>query len=230
MGGIVLACGTSIPPAVLARAGLEQHRIVPVPARPGKSDVDAELAKAADDANGPGADVIVAGTDADLAAVALRLLRRDRLGTVSVGYVPRARSSCAALWGLPGGLEPALRLAATGQPQGVPLIRDDAGGVLVGTGTLHRVDGVAYCDDELVLRGRAHRIDVTPDTAGGPGLAVTLRYRRFGGQRHTARSRAFDIGCEPTTPVLDGVARERTTERWTWYRHTEDLRLVRPSG
>ncbi|GAA5122884.1 hypothetical protein [Haloechinothrix salitolerans] len=228
MGGIVLACGTSIiSPAVLARAGLEQHRIVPVPARPGKSDVDAELAKAADRSDGPGADVVVAGTDADLAAVALRLLRRDRLG-VSVGYVPTARSACAALWGLPTDTERALRLAATEQPHGVPLIRDDVGGVLVGVGTLRRVDGIAYCDDDMVLRGTAHRIDVSPDTAGGPGLTVTLRYRRFGRQRRTVRGRAFAIGCEPTTPVLDGVARERTTERWTWYRHTEDLLLVRP--
>lgn len=228
MGGIVLACGTSIiSPAVLARVGLEQHRIVPVPALPGKSDVDAELAKAADQASGPGADVVVAGTDADLAAVALRLLRRDRL-RLSVGYVPTARSACASLWGLPTDTEQALRLAATGRARCVPLIRDDVGGVLVGVGTLHGVDGIAYCDDDMVLRGRAHRIDVSPDTAGGPGLMVTLRYRRFGRQRTTACGRAFAIGCEPTTPVLDGVARERTTERWTWYRHTEDLLLVRP--
>ncbi|MPY80140.1 MAG: hypothetical protein GEV04_17095 [Actinophytocola sp.] len=228
MGGIVLACGMSIPPAVLGRAGLEQHRIVPVPARPGKSDVDAELAKAADRDGGPGADVIVAGTDADLAAVALRLLRRDRLGAVRVGYVPVARSACAALWGLPTDTEGALRLAASGQGRGVPLIRDDVGGVLVGTGTLHHVDGIAYCDDDLVLRGKAHRIDVSPDTAGGAGLTVSLRYRRFGRQRRTVRGRAFAIGCEPTTPVLDGIERERTTERWTWYRHTENLLLVRP--
>lgn len=228
MGGIVLACGTSIiTPAVLARVGLEQHRIVPVPARPGKSDVDAELAKAADRTSGPGADVVVAGTDADLAAVALRLLRRDRLG-LSVGYVPTGRSACASLWGLPTDTVQALRLAATGRARGVPLIRDDVGGVLVGLGTLHRVDGIAYCDDDMVLRGKAHRIDVSPDTADGAGLTVTLRYRRFGGHRRTVRGRALAIGCEPTTPVLDGVARERTAERWTWYRHTEDLRLVRP--
>lgn len=229
MGGIVLACGTSIiAPAVLARVGLEQHRIVPVPTRPGKSAVDAELAKAADRTSGPGADVIVAGDDADLAAVALRLLRRDRLGDVQVGYVPTARSACAALWGLPTDTEQALRLAAAGQARGVPLIRDDVGGVLVGRGTLHGVDGIAYCDDDMVLRGRAYRIDVSPDTTGGAGLTVTLRYRRFGRQRATVRGRAFAIGCEPMTPVLDGVARERTTERWTWYRHTEDLLLVRP--
>ncbi|MGH3722340.1 MAG: hypothetical protein ACRDRI_26575, partial [Pseudonocardiaceae bacterium] len=38
--------------------------------------------------------------------------------------------------------------------------------------------------------------------------------------------RAVQLGCLPTDVCRDGVA-SRTTDRWTWYRHTEDWRLIR---
>jgi hypothetical protein len=34
------------------------------------------------------------------------------------------------------------------------------------------------------------------------------------------------LGCAPTDVWRDGVA-DRTTDRWTWYRHTEDWHLIR---
>lgn len=228
MRGIVLVCGTNVPQL----PGVDAHRVVRVPHRPGKSDVDVMLAKAgtgaAGDGSDPGADVIVAGEDADLAAVALRLLRRDRLGSTSVGYLPVRRSSAfAELWQLPVEPTAALQLAGGGKVDPVPLIRDDVGGVLLGLGSIHRVNGIAYCDDEVVLRGKAHRIDVQPDTAGGAGLTVRVQHGRLRKQIVSHRGRAFSLGCDLASPVLDGVGRERPTERWTWYRHTEDLRLVR---
>ena len=39
---------------------------------------------------------MVCGTDADLAAVVLRLLRTERLSAVPVGYVPSSASSSTA--------------------------------------------------------------------------------------------------------------------------------------
>ena len=44
--------------------------------------------------------LVVAGTDADLAAVLVRLLRRERLD-VEVAYLPARRSAAARVWGLP---------------------------------------------------------------------------------------------------------------------------------
>jgi hypothetical protein len=41
-----------------------------------------------------------------------------------------------------------------------------------------------------------------------------------------AAGRAVQLGCLPAAVLRDGIA-ARTTDRWTWYRHTEDLRLVR---
>ncbi|MGH3825946.1 MAG: hypothetical protein ACRDQX_02030 [Pseudonocardiaceae bacterium] len=200
-----------------------------MPARPGREELSEILAGLG------GRRLVVCGTDADLAAVLLRLLRTEAVGTVPVGYVPsHASSAVARLWGLPTAPATAAALALHGEPDRVPLVRDDSGGVLVGLGVVAPLDGVAYCDGEVVLRGRAARLEVAPDRALGlvvrvvrPGLfglpgPIGLRGR---GARQVA-GRAVQLGCQPTGVWRDGVA-ERTTDRWTWYRHTEDWLLIR---
>jgi hypothetical protein len=135
-------------------------RPVIVPARPGRADVDPLLADR--DLHR----LVVAGTDADLAAVLVRLLRTNRLD-VELAYVPADRRSVAArLWGLPDG-PAAFELARHGRARPAPLVRDDAGGVLVGRGELRGaggggLHGEVYCDGELVLRGGARRLVATP--------------------------------------------------------------------
>jgi hypothetical protein len=216
--GLVVACGADSPglPEV---AGVT---VVRVPARPGKADLDPVL--------GESERVVVAGTDADLAAVVLRLLRKEQLPGVSVGFVPSsARSAIARIWRLPTNPAEALELALDGVAVPVPLIRNDSGGVLVGRGSFTAVDGVAYCDEKLALRGTARSIEVEPDAGGGPGLTVRVLTGRFK-RPVTFATRAFQIGCAPVQPVSDGAAFPRAVERWTWYRHTEDLRLVRRPG
>ena len=192
---------------------------VAVPARPGRDDLAGVLAGLY------GRRLVVCGTDADLAAVALRLLRTELLATVAVGYVASAAPSAVArLWGLP--VVPAHAAAvALGAPlRPVPLLRDDAGGVLVGHGAVRAVCGVAYCDDELVLRGAATRLEVTPDPLHGLLVRVVQRHllrRRV----RVAEGRAVQLGCRPTEVVHDGMV-DRIRDRWTWYRHTEDLQLA----
>lgn len=210
--GLVLACGD----AATRLPGVDGVTVERLPSRPGKGDVDPLLAPA----------LVVAGTDTDLAAVVLRLLRKDAVATTTVGYVPSdPDSAVAALWGLPTDPATALRLALTGAERPVPLVRDDAGGVLVGRGVISPVRGIAYCDDTVALRGLARSIEVH---AGEDSLVVTVTRGRLLRRRHTFRSRAFQLGCEPVVPVSDGVPYPRPMTRWTWYRHTEDLRLVRP--
>jgi hypothetical protein len=170
--------------------------------------------------------LVVCGTDADLAAVVLRLLRTEALGTVPVGFVPVEPSSAVArLWGLPVAPAAAASIALYSDPDRVPLLRDDAGGVLVGRGMVAPLDGVAYCDDEVVLRGRAARLEVTPDRELGLLVRVVRRGLSARRVRHAA-GRAVQLGCRPTGVWRDGVA-GRTTDRWTWYRHTEDWNLIR---
>ncbi|MCU1681619.1 MAG: hypothetical protein JWQ81_2358 [Amycolatopsis sp.] len=224
--GVVLACGGFS--AGFAEAG--DVRVVPVPARPGKADVDPLL--------GESDWFVVAGTDADLAAVVLRLLRKEQLHGVSVGFVPSSpRSAFAEIWGLPTDPADALELALHGDVDPVPLIRNDSGGVLVGRGRIGPVDGVAYCDEKVALRGAAKVIEVEPDGSGGPGLTVrVVRGALFKmplfkmplfKHTETFSTRAFQLGADPVQPESDGVVFPRAVEKWTWYRHTEDLRLVR---
>jgi hypothetical protein len=171
--------------------------------------------------------VVVAGSDADLAAVVLRLLRTERLGQVAVGYLPASRDSAVArLWGLPVAPSEALAVACGGEPDAVPLVRDDVGGVLLGQGVLRPMRGVAYCDDVLVLRGQASRLEVTPSAPDGVAVRAA-RVGTLGLRSSSAVGRAVQVGCLSATVVSDGVPHPRPVTKWTWYRHTEPLRLVR---
>lgn len=220
MAALILGCGQAVTstdwPKLSSARGSEVREI---PATPGKSDVD-PLIKGLTSGN-----VVVHGSDADLAAVVLRLLRLERLD-LPVGYVPTtADSPVTRLWDLP-----ADRVAAAldGSVGSVPLIRDDAGGVLLGLGVLAPVRGTVYCDDEVPLRGVAERVEVAPDPRGGPGLSVTVVRKSLLRRRSsTLTGRAVQFGCDPVAPVRDGVAYPRPMTRWTWYRHTEDLRVLR---
>src|SRR5687768_10258028 len=184
--GIVLACGNSQLPMITQRDGVQL-----VPARPGKDHVDQHL-----DAER----LVVVGTDADLSAVALRLLRKEKLGSVALGYVPAADSPVAALWGLSTDPARALDIALNGDVDPVPFVRDDVGGVLMGLGVLSPVRGVGYSDADNVLRGQASRVECTPDPEGGLGLVVRIVNKRLiGSKTRESRPRAFQLGCLPTT-------------------------------
>ena len=196
------------------------------PARPGRDDVDPLLAAPALTR------LLVAGTDADLAAVLARLLRRERLD-VEVAFLPAGRSAAARAWGLPR--DPAYAADAPAGP--VPLVRDDGGGVLAGRAEVRGLSGECYADGTLVLRGRGHLVV----EAGPAGIRVRASRtgRRPDGRtrpvpalapagRGSATARAVQVGGHPFVPVLDGVAHPRPVPRWAWYRHTQPWLLVRP--
>ncbi|MBB6378056.1 hypothetical protein BKA01_005316 [Pseudonocardia eucalypti] len=201
-----------------ALAGTPAHDL---PARPGRTDLAPLLADPAPDR------VVLAGTDADLNALVLRLLRTERLATTEVAYLPaHADSRVADIWSLPTAPATAAKLAAHGEPDPVPLVRDDAGGVLVGRGEIRPISGVVYCDDQVVLRGQAGRLEVTPVAPHGVLVGVR-RSGLFGRRVRPVPGRAVQIGCTPATVTIDGEPHPRPVTRWTWYRHTEPLRLVR---
>ena len=225
---VLLTCGDGVALETFPSRG------VALPSRPERADLDPVLAEPRLRR------LVVAGTDADLAAVLVRLLRTERLG-VELAYVPVDRRSAAArVWGLPTGAA-AVELARHGVAQAAPLVRDDAGGVLVGRGEVRSVHGEVYCDEVLALRGSARRLVVTPWPDGPGGVAVRAgRWGRApdGGVRPvppTARSgrgaavgRAVQLGCLPATLLHDGMAHPRPVTRWAWYRHAADWLLVRP--
>lgn len=220
MRGIVLACGNAESPAITDG---DRFAVRQVAARPGKAEVDPVLTDLGDER------LVVLGTDADLNAVVLRLLRTERLADVALAYVPTdPRSEVAKLWGLPTDPGRAFDLALSGDPDRVPLVRDDVGGVLVGLGSLGPVRGVGYGDDTVVLRGQASRLEVTPDPEGGLGLLVHVIHKRLLTRKvRTTSARAFQLGCLAVQVNSDGIAHPRPMTKWTWYRHTVDLRLIR---
>lgn len=171
--------------------------------------------------------LLVIGDDADLAAVVQRLLRRDLLGSVEVAYAAARRSPATELWALPHG-ERAVGLARCGEVDLVPLVRDDVGGVLIAAGYVGPLNGTVYVDEHRVLRGAAQRLRVEPDREKGIAVIITRRRVMGVGRRpSTTLGRAVQIGTAATTVVRDGIPYPRPMDRWTFYRHTEPLRLIR---
>lgn len=235
-----LSCGGAPRPA---EADDRAVRWVDLPATPGRELLDPLLAEHE-------GHLLVQGTDADLAAVVLRLLRKNRLSDVTVGYLPVSASPATRLWNLPTGAAGA-ELALRGRARPAPLIRDDNGGILVASGSIAPITGQVYCDDQQVLHGSARSLEVAPDPAAEAlpepappeptadpqsaqlqpaldGLRVTAVRRGFPRRRRTvARGRAAQASFRSATVLRDGVEHPRPAEQWGWYRHTEDLRLVR---
>jgi len=154
--------------------------------------------------------LVVAGSDADLAAVLSRLMRTDAL-EIEVAHVrpgPRA-------W-LDAGR------ALSGTARRVPLIRDDTGTALVG-GALwlpvpdqERLHGEAVVDDAVLFDGDAPGVRIEP-TAALPGLRAAVL---SGPRRRWVAGRAAQLGTTGARVSRDGVIGPRPVKRSTFYRHT----------
>ncbi len=214
MRGIVVACSAA---ADLA-ARLGDVPLAHAGPRPGKAEIDPLL--------GEYDRLVVLGADADLAAVVARLMRRELLPGVSVGFVAtESGSRAAAHWRLPADPDEAFALAWKGHDTEIALVRDDTGGVLLGHATLRHVKGQAYCDEQVAFDGEVSGIEVTPNESG---VTARITRGRLLKRSSTYRGRAFQLGCVPTSSlVTEGVPNEREIKRRTWYRHTVDLRAVR---
>lgn len=182
--------------------------------------------------------IVVIGEEHQLAAVVVRMLRRGLLGgpdtgppeaPTPVGYIALQRNEFSTRWQLPVGVD-AVEFAFTGTAQPIPLVRDDAGGVLLSHGEVENPVATAYLDENQILTGSASRLVVRPDPERG--LSVTVERRRalrLPPKREVHLGRALSIGfAEPTVVVSDGIPRARPLPRWTWYAHPEPLYLARP--
>jgi hypothetical protein len=161
--------------------------------------------------------LVVVGNDADLAAVLTRLLRTGRLD-VEVGYAPRR-------WKARG--------AAFGVAHRVPLIRDEAGQVVVGAACWlpdsdepgARLCGEAVVDDTGLFDGEVTGVRIEP-TLTMPGLRASALSPRLR-PRLWVPGRAAQLGTTGARVVRDGVPAGRPVKRSTFYRHTEGWLLVR---
>jgi hypothetical protein len=177
---------------------------------------------AIDSAIGPYRRLVVVGADADLAALLSRLLRADRLD-IEVAYVPPRRTRATRVYRIPAGRR-AARRARRGPARRVPLIRDEAGAVVVGAAEWRGADGPlhgeAVVDDTTLFDGEAAAVRIAP-TLSMPGLRASTRRGRW------VAGRAAQLGSTGVTVVRDGVAAPRTARRSTFYRHVEGWLLVR---
>lgn len=150
--------------------------------------------------------LLVVGSNADLAAVLSRLMRKDHLD-VEVAHVR-------------GWLD--ARRALSGTARRVPLIRDDTGTALVGAAQwlppsgAATVRGEAVVDDVVLFDGDAAGVRIEP-TAEMPGLRATV----LGGRRRWVTGRAAQLGTTGAQVDRDGVLGPREVKRSTFYRHTK---------
>lgn len=156
--------------------------------------------------------LVVLGSDADLAAVLTRLMRRERLD-IEVAHIRRH-----SRWRNIGSR------ALTATAQRVPLIRDDSGTVMVGTALWlppagkRMLHGEAVVDDDVLFDGAVAAVRIEP-TSALPGLRATSIAGRWARQRWLT-GRAVQLGTTGAVVVRDGVPAPREVKRSTWYRHT----------
>ena len=131
-------------------------------------------------------------------------------------------------YGLPHG-PAALDLARHGDARELPLIRDDAATVLVGTarhlGADAKLHGESYVDDSRLFAGSVRGIRIEP-TREAPGLRARVERRLRSGRWHIGR--AAQTGGTNLVVEREGVVTERIVKRSTFYRHHVDWKLVCP--
>ncbi|WP_018024915.1 hypothetical protein [Corynebacterium ulceribovis] len=200
--------------------------------------------------------LVVFGADAALAAVAGQLTKWGLLW-VEVAFVPVVHSVAATNWGLNTDIAAATRIAATGDVQPVPLIRDENGHAIVGYAQLlpaadaddspTALTGEVWVDQAELFSGTTAGVQVRP-LIDAPGLVAAeiaepqpagwpakLRHKTVlrdvhGKPRQPRRpltGRAVQAGSPGFTYIHDGVAAKKPLERVTIYRHLFDLQLVR---
>ncbi|MBT0566184.1 hypothetical protein KIK15_05305 [Williamsia sp. CHRR-6] len=168
------------------------------------------------------------GSDAFCAAVASRLLVAERLD-VELAYVAPKATAGTAVWGLPHGHD-AITLAGNGTAQELPLIRDDAAVVIIGSARHSGVDGEltgeSIVDNERLFLGTSRRDVLIRPTRHQPGVQGALA-RRWRSPRWVS-GRAVQTGGVDIVVERDGVRAPRPVKRSTIYCHHEPWKLVCP--
>lgn len=164
--------------------------------------------------------------DVRLSQVIATLMADDRLD-VEVAYVPDRPTPATRRYRLPHG-DAARDLAAHGTAVAVPLIRDDAGTVLVGVARHLGADaeplrGESYADNHRLFRGDARAVRIEP-LPHPPGVRARLERTLWPGRWHIGR--AVQTGGTNLVVERDGILTDRTVKRSTFYRHHLDLHLV----
>jgi hypothetical protein len=208
----------------------------------GRDELDPVLQKVG------GRRLVFAGSLAAAGDLAVRLLRRNELdtpiglvltdtaadpptGVAADALTGSASGRFAGRIGLPTDLVAAARVAATGTPRKVDVLRDDAGRVVLDTATLASFQGGrlrlrGYVDDTCVADGDIGRLTVTA-TGGGRLHATAAPFRRWR-RAVSAAGRAVQVGCDEARLTVDGRPHPRPVTRRTWWVEPAVLRVAVP--
>ena len=159
--------------------------------------------------------------------IVLRLLRRSLLAAVPVGAVVDSPQWTQAV-GLPADPVAAARVAATGTPTALRLVRDDQGGIVLHAARLRpwtgRRFGVrGYVEDTELVNAPVRELAVAPDRD-----AVRATVRPGGLRRaRTVRGRAVTLSCQDARLTVDGTDLPNPRRRVTWWLDDGRWLLVR---
>lgn len=172
--------------------------------------------------------LVVAGSTPELQLVLSRLLRSGRLDSVPTAVVSDAPPAYLRVLGLPSDEAGQLQRAVGGTPRKIGVIKDDSGGLCVDAATVtpwtkssgNSADSTAsrwwlraVVDDEPLCDGPARAVSLR--RLGPAELEATVRLGRW--RTRTIRGRSLQLACEPALVIQDGVERERSrTKRTFW--------------
>jgi hypothetical protein len=168
--------------------------------------------------------------EADLAGlnlVLMRLMRRGELDSVDTAVLAAEDIGYLTAAGLPRDRASQLRLAVTGQPKLVGVIKDDSGGLCADSAQLTPFgpDGWwvrAVVDDQRLCDGTVRALSVrrlAPDR-----LEAKVQTGRF--RSRTLTGRSLQLACDPALIVADGIARERPRSKRTFWSEPALWRLA----
>lgn len=206
------------------RSVLDDPVTVTVPDRPERAELNAALDRRGERR------LVVAADDAGLGAVLRRLLRRDELASTPVALLAAADSVVRARLGLPVELAAAASVAVTGRPTRQGLVRDDHGGLTLGSARLLPWAGTslgmrAYVDEHELVSGSAPELTVT---YGASQLTAAVEPPRRLRRRRALSGRAATVSCDEARLVVDGVAHERPQTRCSWWFEPDCWQVVLP--
>ncbi len=159
-----------------------------------------------------------------------RMQRANMLSHVDTAVVVAGPVPYLASLGLPTDRAGQLEVARTARSRLVGVIKDDSGGVCVSGARLtpwvpeHDWWVRAVVDDQPLCDGRVRAISVRH--VGPSEVFAEVKIGRL--RTRSARGRALQLACDPAQIVTDGIARERSRSRRTFWAEPKLWRLALP--
>jgi hypothetical protein len=167
----------------------------------------------------------------DLNRVLARMLRARLLAEVETAVIAAREVPYLSRLGLPADRSGQLAVALAGSARLVGVIKDDSGGVCVSGAELEPWADAdtwwvrAVVDDQRLCDGNVRSLSVRHLA---PGLVqAQVKLGRF--RSRTLTGRSLQLACDPAQITADGIRRQRSRSRRTFWSDPELWRLALPA-